>query len=152
MMHTSIACLTAIAFSFAVSACGGGDSAFPPAQVASIYMSTYDMQCEPNGLMPLADMERQLADAHIAVRASACAISGRWTVANCNRSSESNPLNPIPPIPLPDRIVERIGIFEVAADDVSAAMKLGFSSVKELEARELVVPVKVDCQTQRDVP
>lgn len=75
------------------------------------------VQCAP--LLPLADLQAPLTQAGIAVTSTSCGIDGYVHTAVCGAEDA------------------RIGLFEIAANDVSAAQALGFATVSNLppEAR-----------------
>jgi len=116
-----IANSVAIALALATASCV---SANPTASEATVrvYKSAGSVQCAGGGT-DLPTLARQLEDAGLKVRSSACGSDGRMRAAMCGA---------------PDG---RIVIFELSSDDAQSSSKLGFAPLSNLpDAKE--VPCK----------
>ena len=80
---------------------------------AKVFKSLGSVQCSRGGADP-ASLARQLTDAGVAVRNSACGSDGRMRAAMCGANDG------------------RIAIFEVDSADLAAAARLGFAPLANL--------------------
>ena len=113
LMRKSLLTLASVAM---LSACGGGGTSAPGSGgTASIYRYAGSVQCTARG-MSLAEAQRMLTGAGIAVLAGACGLDGMNYPAVCGA---------------PDG---RIHIFEVPAAQARAATAIGFASLSDLSA------------------
>lgn len=94
----------------ALAACAGTPAPQAAEPTVSVYKSRGGLQCENNAL-PVADLERQLKDAGIAVSARACGHDGRMRPAMCGRADGN------------------IAIFDIPASKVEAAKALQFGTM-----------------------